>query len=75
MRLRPYIATKDYHYITQWIDDDRVHALWCANLIPYPLQRNVLTNFWNKMRSSGQTDERSIDQSANDNDNIFGIIL
>ena len=42
MRLRPYIATKDYHTITQWIDDDRVHALWCANLIPYPITKESL---------------------------------
>lgn len=42
MRLRPYIALKDYHTIAQWIDDDRVHALWCANLIPYPITRESL---------------------------------
>lgn len=44
MRLRPYIATNDYHYITQWIDDDRVHALWCANLIPYPITKESFNN-------------------------------
>ena len=39
MRLRPYIHTKDYDYIHKWINDERIHALWCANLIPYPLEK------------------------------------
>ena len=37
MRLRPYIHTKDFDSVQKWINDERVHALWCANLIPYPL--------------------------------------
>lgn len=37
MRLRPYIPSKDYGYIQKWVNDERIHALWCANIIPYPL--------------------------------------
>lgn len=38
MRIRPYI-NKDFNVISQWITDERSHALWCANLIPYPLEK------------------------------------
>lgn len=36
MRLRQYNPT-DFSYISQWVDSPRVHALWCANVIPYPV--------------------------------------
>lgn len=39
MRIRPYL-NKDFDIISQWITDERAHALWCANLIPYPLEKN-----------------------------------
>ena len=37
MRIRPYIPGKDYECISKWIDDERTHAFWCANLLPYPI--------------------------------------
>lgn len=37
MRIRPYIPSKDYEYVSKWIDNERTHAFWCANLIPYPI--------------------------------------
>ena len=42
MRIRPYIESKDYEYLEGWIDSERIHALWCANLIPYPLTKENL---------------------------------
>ena len=42
MRIRPYIESKDYEYLEKWIDNEKTHALWCANLIPYPLTRDNL---------------------------------
>ena len=39
MRLRPYLNELDYKYLEEWVNDERVHALWCANLIPYPLSK------------------------------------
>lgn len=44
MRIRPYL-NKDFDSISQWIADERSHALWCANLIPYPLEKNGFDNF------------------------------
>jgi RimJ/RimL family protein N-acetyltransferase len=38
MRIRPYL-NKDFDTIVNWITDERSHALWCANLIPYPLEK------------------------------------
>ena len=37
MRIRPYISSKDYEYVSKWIDNERTHAFWCANLLPYPI--------------------------------------
>lgn len=42
MRIRPYIEDKDYSYLKSWINDERTHALWCANLIPYPMTKEGL---------------------------------
>lgn len=39
MRIRPY-QNKDFDIISQWITDERSHALWCANLMTYPLEKN-----------------------------------
>ena len=39
MRIRPY-QNKDFDIISQWITDERSHALWCANLMSYPLEKN-----------------------------------
>lgn len=48
MRIRPYIGNKDYEYIERWIDDEKIHALWCANLIPYPIARENFHRFLEK---------------------------
>lgn len=37
MRIRPYIPDKDYEQIANWIDNERTHAFWCANRLPYPM--------------------------------------
>lgn len=46
MRIRPYISERDFDEIKNWITDERTHALWCANLIRYPLEKE---NFENKL--------------------------
>lgn len=48
MRIRPYIEIKDYEYLEKWIDNEKIHALWCANLIPYPLTRDNLHSILEK---------------------------
>ncbi len=48
MRIRPYIESRDYEYIEKWIDDEKIHALWCANLIPYPITKENLHSFLEK---------------------------
>lgn len=40
MRLRPYIACKDFDEIKNWISDERTHAMWCANLIHFPIDQD-----------------------------------
>lgn len=36
MRLRPY-RKSDFTYLEKWVADARTHALWSANIMPYPL--------------------------------------
>ena len=42
MRLRPFIMDRDYEEISNWITEERAHALWCANRMPYPMDRQGL---------------------------------
>ena len=44
MRIRPYLENRDYEYLEQWSGGARAHALWCANLFPYPLTKEGLHN-------------------------------
>ena len=39
MRLRPFILSRDFDEIKNWISDERTHAMWCANLIKYPIEK------------------------------------
>ncbi len=39
MEIRPY-KSLDFDTIKTWIKDKRSHALWCADLIPYPLLKH-----------------------------------
>lgn len=48
MRIRPFIENKDYECLEKWIDSERGHALWCANLLPYPVTRENLHAFLEK---------------------------
>lgn len=45
MQIRQYIQS-DFDEIRNWITDERTHALWCANLIRYPLDKE---NFEDKL--------------------------
>ncbi|HIR28214.1 MAG TPA: GNAT family N-acetyltransferase [Candidatus Choladousia intestinigallinarum] len=38
MRLRPYDPAKDFACIRRWINEERIHYLWCAGRTPYPLE-------------------------------------
>ena len=39
MELRKYDPGRDFEIIKNWIDDERTHAMWCANLFEYPLNQ------------------------------------
>ncbi|MDE7294913.1 MAG: GNAT family N-acetyltransferase [Oscillospiraceae bacterium] len=43
MRIRPYLD-KDFVSVSKWITDERSHALWCANLFSYPLEKHAFDN-------------------------------
>lgn len=48
MKLRPYIHDKDYQHLAKWVTDERTHALWCANRIPYPMTAKDLLSVLEK---------------------------
>ena len=39
MQLRKFVFQTDFDKIKEWIGDERMHAMWCANLIQYPLNQ------------------------------------
>lgn len=52
MNIRLYNAQADYSYIESWIEDERTHALWCANLVPYPLSEDSLSMVLNGIKGN-----------------------
>lgn len=44
MRLRPFILCNDFDVIKNWISDERTHVMWCANLLPFPLEKENFEN-------------------------------
>ena len=40
MRLRGYIEEIDFPFVQEWVGEERVHALWCAERFGYPLDRD-----------------------------------
>ena len=44
MNIRNYINQKDYKHLSSWINNERIHALWCANRIPYPITEENLNH-------------------------------
>ena len=45
MRICRFEIDRDYEVISSWISDERTHAMWCANLISYPLEKESLRRF------------------------------
>ncbi len=42
MKLRKFDIETDFDMMKDWITDERTHAMWCANLIKYPLSKEHL---------------------------------
>lgn len=45
MHLRIYNEQTDFVHIAGWITDERIHALWSANILPYPLSEGGLHKY------------------------------
>ncbi len=39
MRIRPYIPSKDYEYVSKWVDDKELMPFGVQILLPYPMTR------------------------------------
>ena len=48
MKRRFYRNATDFSYLKGWITDERTHALWCANRLPYPLEEKSLCSILQK---------------------------
>ena len=51
MIIRSFIASKDFNDIKNWITDEREHAMWCANLIGFPMEKD---NFARVMQDAAE---------------------
>jgi RimJ/RimL family protein N-acetyltransferase len=51
MVIRLFEIDRDFEYISNWISDERTHAMWCANLIHYPLEKENFRNFLSEISS------------------------
>lgn len=51
MHLRLYNEQTDFTYIAEWITDERTHALWCANLLSYPITRKELHQYLEELEN------------------------
>ena len=45
MKIRAFDLNDDFDVIKTWITDERTHMMWCANLIPYPIEKETLRSF------------------------------
>ena len=39
MKLREFEIDNDFESMKNWVTDERMHGMWCANLIKYPLSK------------------------------------
>lgn len=69
MKLRPYLACKDYESIKTWIADARTHAMWCANIFDYPLTE---AGFESGLEAVGKKCGDSPYVVTNDDDTLIG---
>lgn len=86
MQLRLYNEQTDFTYISKWIQDERTHALWCANLFPYPVTQAGLRSFldgqniwWHSESShAASPDEKKYDAAyvyADEHDQPLGFFV
>lgn len=54
MRIRPF-RESDSSYIGQWIEDERQHALWCANQLPFGFSGQEFTQDVRKGEEQGSS--------------------
>ncbi len=40
MRLRAFDPDTEFEIIRGWTEDERAHAMWCANRFHYPLEKD-----------------------------------
>lgn len=45
MIVRLFSPDSDFYLVKEWIRDARLHALWCANRMPFPLTRSAFDAF------------------------------
>ena len=48
MKIRPY-KSSDFYKIKTWVNNELDHALWCADLMPYPLEETTFENTLKKL--------------------------
>ncbi|MCR5225885.1 MAG: GNAT family N-acetyltransferase [Eubacterium sp.] len=44
MQLRRFEIDSDFEAMKDWVTDEKTHAMWCANLIKYPISKEHLAD-------------------------------
>lgn len=45
LKLRPYVHETDHAVISRWVNDERINALWSANHVPFPPEKDSFAAF------------------------------
>ena len=75
MRLRTYREQTDFVHIENWILDERTHALWCANLLSYPLSKEGLHKYLAEQRTDNKKEYDGAYVYVNEDDSPVGFLI
>ena len=65
MEIRPFDLEKDFDIIKDWIGDERTCAMWCANNVSYPLEKESFAEFLKNIKEKS-SDEPFVAVDEND---------
>ena len=75
MHLRIYNEQTDFVHIENWIPDERTHALWCANLLPYPLSKEGLHKYLEEQIPDSKKEYDGAYVYVNEDDSPVGFLI
>ena len=75
MHLRAYHEQTDFEHIESWISDERTHALWSADRLPYPLSIEGLHKYLSEQILSSVKEYDGAYVYVNEDDRPVGFLI